>query len=261
MRRREFITLLGGAAAAWPIAAGAQQAERMRRIGVLMSSAADDPAGQSRLLAFAPALAQLGWTGSRNVPIDLPRGSGDAERIRKYAAELIALAPDVILAGTSAPTGPLLQGTRAVPIVFVQVAEPVGAGFVETLPRPGGNATGFMLYEYGIGGKWLALLKEIAPGVKRVAFLQNRAIPAGPGHFGAMQASGSSLGGEVRPINVPDADAHEGAHSEFARYSNGGLIVAAGAAAFYIAMWPSSWRPSISYPRSILTMRSSPRVA
>jgi len=230
MRRREFITLLGGAAAAWPIAAGAQQAERMRRIGVLMSSAADDPAGQSRLLAFAQALAQLGWTDSRNVRIDIRWGSGDAERIRKYAAELIALAPDVILAGTSATTGPLLQVTRAVPIVFVQVAEPVGAGFVETLPRPGGNATGFMLYEYGIGGKWLALLKEIAPGVRRVAFLQTPGIAAGPGQFGAMQASAPSLGVEVRPINLREADEMQRAITAFAHSANGGLIVAGGAA-------------------------------
>jgi putative ABC transport system substrate-binding protein len=229
LKRREFIKLLGGAAAAWPLVVRAQPRERMRRIGVLMSPAAEDPAGQSRLVAFAQTLAQLGWTDGRNVRIDIRWGSGDAERIRRYAAELVALAPDVILAGTSAATGPLLQATRAVPIVFVQVAEPVGAGFVETLARPGGNATGFMLYEYGIGGKWLALLKELAPGVQRVAFLQTPGIAAGPGQFGAMQASGPSLGVEVRPINLRGADEMQRAITAFGHSANGGLIVAGGA--------------------------------
>jgi putative tryptophan/tyrosine transport system substrate-binding protein len=169
MRRRAFITLLGGAVAAWPLAARAQETQRVRRIGVLTafaSFASDDPAQQSRLLAFAQALAQSGWTEGRNVRIDIRWGAGDPERIRRYAAELVALAPDVILADGSGTTGPLLQATRAVPIVFVLVADPVGAGFVQTVARPGGNATGFMLYEYGIGAKWLELLKEIAPGVK-----------------------------------------------------------------------------------------------
>src|SRR5262245_1872024 len=177
--RRKFLATLGGAAAAWPLAARAQQAERMRRIGVLMSYAADDPAGQARLLAFAQELAQSGWIDGRNVRIVVRWGAVDPERIRGYAAELVALAPDVIVATGSAIVGSLLQATRAVPIVFVQVAEPVGAGFVESLPRPGGNATGFMLYEYGIGTKWLELLKEIAPSVKRVAFLQTSGALAG----------------------------------------------------------------------------------
>jgi putative ABC transport system substrate-binding protein len=231
MRRREFITLLGGAAAAWPLAARAQQGERVRRIGVLMNFVADDPAALTRLLAFAQALAQSGWTDGRNVRIDIRWGAGDLERIRRYAAELVALAPDVILAVGSAATGPLQQATRAVPIVFVQVADPVGAGFVETLARPGGNATGFMLYEYGIGGKWLELLKEIAPGVKRVAFLRNPAIAAGAGQFGVIQASAPSLGVEVRPINARDAGEIERGVAAFARSPNGGLIVAAGVAA------------------------------
>jgi putative ABC transport system substrate-binding protein len=229
MRRRHFITLLGGAAA-WPLAAGAQQPERMRRIGVLTSFASDDPAEQTDILAFAQALAQLGWIDGRNARLDIRWGAGDPERIRGHAAELVALAPDVILAVSSVTTGPLLQATRAVPIVFVQVAEPVGAGFVETLARPGGNATGFMLYEYGIGAKWLELLKEIAPGVKRVAFLQTPAIAAGPGQFGAMQATAPSLGIEVRPINVRDAGEIERAMTTFARPTNGGLIVAGAAA-------------------------------
>jgi ABC-type uncharacterized transport system substrate-binding protein len=200
----------------------------MRRIGVLMGFAADDLVAQRRVLAFAQALAQLGWTDGRNVRIDIRWSVGDPERIRKYAAELVALAPDVILASSSATTGALLQATRTVPIVFVQVAEPVGAGFVETLARPGGNATGFMLGDYGIAAKWLELLKEIAPGVKRAAFLQNPAIAAGPGQFGAIQAAAPSLGVEVRPVHVRDAGDAERAITAFARPSNGGLIVAAG---------------------------------
>ena len=226
--RRKFLATLGGAAAAWPVAALAQQRERMRRIGVLMSYAADDPAGQARLLAFAQELAQSGWIDGRNVRIDLRWGATDPERIRSYAAELVALAPDVLVATGSRGVGSLLQATRAIPIVFVQVAEPVGAGFVETLPRPGGNATGFMLYEYGIGTKWLELLKEIAPGVKQVAFVQALGALAGPGQFGAMQGSASSLGVEVHPIRVGDADEFERAIAAFAHSSNGGLIVAAG---------------------------------
>jgi ABC-type uncharacterized transport system substrate-binding protein len=231
IRRRDFITLLGGAAAVWPFAARAQQSERVRRIGVLMGFAADDPAAQRRVLAFAQALAQLGWTDGRNVRIDIRWSAGDPERIRKYTAELVALAPDVILANSSSVVGSLLQATRTVPIVFVQVAEPVGAGFVETLARPGGNATGLMLYEYGIGGKWLELLKEIAPRIERVAFLQNPAVAAGPGQFGAIQAAAPSLGVEVRPIKVRDAGETERAITAFARSGNGGLIVAGGAQA------------------------------
>ena len=228
IERRKFLATLGSAAAAWPLAARAQQGERMRRIGVLMSYAADDPAGQARLLAFAQELAQSGWIDGRNVRIDVRWGAVDPERIRSYAAELVALAPDVILATGSAIVGSLLQATRAVPIVFVQVAEPVGAGFVETLPRPGGNATGFMLYEYGIGTKWLELLKEIAPGVKRVAFLQTASALAGPGQFGAIQGSAASLGVEVRPIRIGDAGEFERVITAFAHSSDGGLIVGAG---------------------------------
>ena len=232
MNRRGFITLLGGAAA-WPLAARAQETQRVRRIGVLTAFASDDPAQQSRVLAFAQALAQSGWTEGRNVRIDIRWGAGDPERIRRYAAELVALAPDVILADGSGTTGPLLQATRAVPIVFVLVADPVGAGYVESLARPGGNATGFMLYEYGIGAKWLELLKEIAPGVKRVALLRNPAIAAGSGQLGAIQASAPSFGVEVRPINLRDAGDIERDLAAFARSANSGLIVAAGAPAAF----------------------------
>jgi putative ABC transport system substrate-binding protein len=228
MKRRQFITLLGGAAA-WPLAARAQQREKMRRIGVLMTFAADDPTGHARMLAFAQALAQLGWTDGRNVRIDLRWSAGDPERIRRYVAELVALTPDVILAVGSGTTGPLLQATRAVPVVFVQVADPVGAGFVDSLARPGGNATGFTPFEYAISGKWLELLKEIAPEVTRVAVLRNLAVAAGPGQFGAIQASAPSLGLEVRPINMRGAGEIEQAVTAFARQPNGGLIAAAGA--------------------------------
>jgi len=203
----------------------------MRRIGVLTPFASDEPAEQTRVLAFAQALAQSGWIEGRNVRVDIRWGAGDPEGIRRYAAELVALAPDVILAVSSATTEPLLEATRTVPIVFVQVAEPVGAGFVETLARPGGNATGFMLYEYGISGKWLELLKEIAPGVRRVGFLQNLVVATGlAGEFGAMQAAAPSLGLEVRAINARDAPETERAIAAFARPANGGLI-AGGAAA------------------------------
>jgi putative ABC transport system substrate-binding protein len=228
LNRRRFISLLGGAAA-WPLAARAQRPEQ-KRIGVLTPFAPDDPAEQRRILAFAQSLAQSGWIESRNVRIDIRWGAGDPERIREHATELVALAPDVILAVSSGVTGPLLRATRVVPIVFVQVAEPVGAAFVETLARPGGNATGLMLYEYGISGKWLELLKEIAPGVKRVAFLPPFGTATGAGQFGAMQTSAPSLGLEVRPINV-GRDAHEieRAIAAFARSANGGLIISGAA--------------------------------
>ena len=237
----------------------------MRRIGVLTPFAADDPEGQARLRAFMQGLQQLGWTDGRNLRIDIRWGAGDAERIRRNAAELVALAPDVILAVASATTGPLLRATRAVPIVFVQVAEPVGAGFVDSLAQPGGNATGFMLYEYGIGGKWLELLKEIAPGVKRVGFLQSLGIAAGPGQFGAIQASAPSLGVEVRPINARDASEFERIITAFARPANGGLIVAGGAASGAPGTLDRDsiikLRPNTGCPRSTRTLCSPPRAA
>src|SRR6266436_9438462 len=223
MRRREFITLLGGAAA-WPLAARAQQAERVRRIGVLMYLAADDAQGQARLAAFTQALKQLGWSDGRNLRIDTRWANADD--IRKHAAELAALAPDVLVAGTGTATvAPLLQATRTVPIVFVSVIDPVGAGFVASLAQPGGNATGFTIYEYSMSGKWLELLKEIAPGVTRAAVLRDPAVASGIGQFGAVQIVAPSLGVELSPVDVRDPGEIERAVAAFATGSNGGLIV------------------------------------
>ena len=231
MRRREFITLLGGMAAAWPLAARGQQAKQMRRIGVLLPATADDLEFQARLAAFVQALQQLGWTDGDNLRIDIRWGAGDAERMRRYAAELVALAPDAILAAGGATVGPLLQATRTAPIVFTMTPDPVGAGFVESLARPGGNVTGFTNFEYGIGVKWLELLKEIAPRVTRAAFLRDPAIPAGIGQFGAIQAVAPSFGIELRPVEVRDASEIERAVSAFARSANDGLIVSSNALA------------------------------
>jgi putative ABC transport system substrate-binding protein len=230
MKRREFITLLGGAAA-WPLAAGAQQGERVRRIGVLMNQAADDPEGQARLIAFVQALQQFGWTDGRNVRIDTRWAAGDADRIRQYAAEFAAPAPDVILATGSFGVGPLLQATRAVPIVFVIVPDPVGAGFVDNLARPGGNATGFLQFEYALSGKWLELLKQVAPSVTRAAVIRDPAITAGIGQFGVIQSVAQSLGVEVSPVNVRDPGEIERAVAAFARTPNVGLIVTGSALA------------------------------
>jgi putative tryptophan/tyrosine transport system substrate-binding protein len=205
VRRREFITLLGGAAAAWPLAARAQQPERMRRIGVLMNLAADDAEGQARLAAFLQGLQEAGWAVGRNVRIDLRWGAGDADRFRKQAAELVALAPDVVLASSLPVVGPLLQATRTVPIVFVQVVDPVGAGLVASLAQPGGNATGFTIFEFGIAAKWVELLKEIAPGVTRVAVLRDAASSSGIGQLGAIQSVAPSFGMELTPVGVSDA--------------------------------------------------------
>jgi putative tryptophan/tyrosine transport system substrate-binding protein len=224
MNRRDFIALLGGATT-WPLAARAQQAERIRSVGVLMSLVEDDPEGQARVAAFRQGLQQLGWTDGRNLRIDTRWAAGDADRIRRYAAELVALTPDVILAIGAAVTGPLRQTTRAVPIVFVNVSDPVGAGFVASLARPGGNATGFTIFEYGMAGKWLELLKEIAPGVKRVAVIRDPDISAGTGQLGAIQSVAPSLGVELSPVGVRDAAEIEHALDSFARGSNGGLLV------------------------------------
>lgn len=224
MRRREFITLIGGAAVGSPLAALAQQPDRVRHIGVLMAAAAADPEYQARIGAFQQGLALLGWTDGRNARIDT-RWATNADDIRRHAAELAALAPDVILAATGTTTvAPLLQATRTVPIVFVIVIDPVGAGFVASLARPGGNATGFLMFEYGLSGKWLELLKQIAPGVTRVAVLRDPTIASGIGQFGAIQSAAPSLGIEAAPVNVREAEEIERDITAFARSSNAGII-------------------------------------
>jgi putative ABC transport system substrate-binding protein len=231
MRRRDLIKLLGGGAVSWPLAARAQQPGQMRRIGVLMGSAADDQDGQVRLTGFLQGLRQSGWTDRRNVQIDIRWGAGNADLFRRYAAELVALAPDLILTSGTAPVTALLQATRVVPIVFAGATDPVGAGHVESLARPGGNATGFILFEYGISGKWLELLKQIAPGVTRVSVLRDPAISSGTGQFGAIQSVAPSFGVELTPISVRDAPEIERAVAAFARSSDGGLVVTSSALA------------------------------
>jgi putative ABC transport system substrate-binding protein len=231
VKRREFITLSGGAVVAWPLAVPAQLAERMRRVGVLMSVAADGPDGQPRLAAFLKGLQELGWTDGRNVRIDQRWGAGDAERARRYAAELVALSPDVILASGDHSVLALRQASRTVPIVFTTVADPVGNGYVESLARPGGNMTGFTLFEYSTSGKWLELLKEIAPSVKRAGVIRESGTATGTGFFAAIQAAAQALGVELSPIGVGDAGDIEGGIAAFARSSNGGLIVTGSAQA------------------------------
>ena len=231
MRRREFITLVGGVATAWPLAARAQQPERMRRIGVLLPGTSDDAEYQTRQATFLRALQQLGWSDGRNVLIDTRWAAGDANLIRKYVAELIALAPDVILTSGSATMGPLLQATRTVPIVFTTVLDPVGAGFVDSLSQPGGNATGFIAFEYGLSAKWLELLKQIEPSLTRVGILRDPAIAAGIGQFAAIQSVAPSFGVELRPIDVREVGEIERAITVFARFSKSGLIVTASSGA------------------------------
>ena len=226
MQRREFITLIGGAAAAWPLAARAQQPERMRRIGVLSGGpATDDPDNQARWVTLTQALQQLGWIEGRNLQIDYRLSEGNTDRARKFAAELVALNPDVIVASGTTAVGPLLQVTRTVPIVFVNASDPVGAGLVESLARPGGNATGFAQLEYNLSAKWLELLKQIAPSVTRAAVLRDPAITAGIGQFAVIQSVAPSVGIDVSPIDVRNADEIERAVTAFARTANGGLIV------------------------------------
>jgi len=225
VRRREFITLLGGVAATWPLVARAQQGERMRRVGVLMPFSANDPQSKARFSAFQQGLDKLGWADGRNLRIDARWFAGSADDNRKNAAELVALAPEVILASGSATVGPVLQATRTVPVVFVIVPDPVGAGLVNSLARPGGNATGFTTFEYSIGAKWLEVLKQIAPHVTRTAVVRDPAITAGIGQWGAIQTAAPSFGVEVSPINISDAAEIERAVAAFAHRSNGGLIV------------------------------------
>jgi putative ABC transport system substrate-binding protein len=227
VRRREFITLLGGAAVAWPLSARAQQSERMRRIGILVGLSANDPQGQATLATLLQALQLLGWIDGRNVRIDYRWSGGNANDGRKYAAELVALAPDVMVATGGASVGPLLQAAKTIPVVFANVPDPVGSGFVESLSRPGGNATGFLQFEYNLSGKWLELLKQIAPNVTNSAILWDPTILAGIGQFAVIQSVAPSLGVEVRAINVRDAAAIERGIQAFARLSNSGMIVPA----------------------------------
>jgi putative ABC transport system substrate-binding protein len=222
--RREFITG-GGAAAAWPLSGRAQQSERMRRIGVLMTQGPDDAVAQARYTAFLQGLRRSGWQEGRNAQIETRWTTGRDNAVRNAAAELLALGPDVILATGSASTGPLLQATWTVPIVFVHTPDPVGAGFVNSMSRPGANATGFINFEYGIGAKWLELLKQIAPSTARAAIVRDPAISAGIGMWGAIQAAAPSLGIDVSPVNMHDPDEIERALTSFARASKGGLIV------------------------------------
>jgi putative ABC transport system substrate-binding protein len=228
LKRREFITLLGGAAAAWPLATRAQQPERMRRIGVLVPAAADDPVFQPRVGAFLQGLAVLDWSIGRNVRVDVRWATTDVAEVRRHAAELVALAPDVILAYGTTTLGPLRQVSRTVPTVFTGVADAVGGGFVDSLARPGGNTTGFIAYEWGISGKWLELLKEIAPGVTRAVVLRDTELGSGASQFAVIQAMAPSLRVEVNPVNVGSAAEIERAVAAFARAPNGGLITAGG---------------------------------
>jgi putative ABC transport system substrate-binding protein len=259
LRRREFITLLGGAAAAWPLAARAQQQpERMRRIGVLTNLVADDPEAQARVGAFLQGLQELGWAVGRNMRIEYRWGAGDADRTRGYAAELVALAPDVILTSGASALAPLLQATRSVPVVFAQVPDPVGAGFVNSLARPGGNTTGFITYEYGLSGKWLELLTQIAPSVTRAAVIRDPAVSAGTGQWGAIQAVAPSVRVLVSPVNVRDAGEIERDVAAFAHGSNSGLIVTASALAIrhrnlIVTLAARHRLPAVYYQRGFVT--------
>ena len=259
--RREFITLLGGAATSsviWPVVTQGQQGERMRRIGVLLSQLASDPEGQARVAALRQTLQELGWTDGRNAQIDYRWSGGDFERIRKHAAELLALAPDVVLANGTSAVVALQQATRTVPVVFVQVTDPVGAGIVESLAQPGGNATGFTLFEYSTSGKWLELIRQIAPGVTRAAVLRDPSISTGPGQFAAIQSAAPSLGVELRPVDIRDAGEIERAITAFARAPNGSLVVTSGGFTFVhreliIALAARHRLPAVYPYRSLVT--------
>jgi len=254
MRRRDFIKGIAGPATVWPLAARAQQPERMRRIGVLLPYAANDPQAQARNAAFLHGLQQLGWTVGTNVQIDYRWSAGNEDDTRKYAAELVALTPDVIFASGSAAVEPLHRATRTLPIVFAATPDPVGAGFVVSLARPGGNITGFAPYEYGIGAKWLEVLKEVAPGVARVAVVRDPTITSGIGVWGAIQSVSPSFGVELRPVDVGDAGEIERALAAFAGSPNGGLILTGSALALVhrdliIALAARYRLPAVYYER------------
>ena len=256
MQRRQFIALLGGATT-WPLAARAQQGERMRRIGVLLPASADDARFQAFVGAFLQELQSLAWSIGRNVRIDTRWATANAATIRRQATELVALTPDVILAHGASTMGPLLQATRTVPIVFPVTADPVGAGFVDSLARPGGNATGFMAIEYSMGGKWLELLRQIAPGVMRVAVFRDASIPSGNALFGVIQAMAQALKVEVTPVNMRDADEIERVLAAFARAPGGGLIVTGSALAYnysdqIITLAARHKLPAVYYEHSVV---------
>jgi putative ABC transport system substrate-binding protein len=258
MKRREFITLLGGAAAAWPLEAKAQQSKHMRRVAALMPYTANDPQAQNRNAAFLQGLQQLGWTIGQNVLIDYRWSEGNEDDTRKYAAELVALAPDVIFTSGSAAIGPLRRATRTVPIVFVLVPDPVGAGFVDSLARPGGNITGFTQFDYGIGAKWLEVLKEIAPNTTRAAVIRDPAITAGIGQWGAILSVSPSVAIEVSPVNLVDGGEIDRGLTAFARSPNGGLIVTGSALAvvhrdLIIALAARLRLPAVYYDRYFVT--------
>ena len=228
MRRRQFITMLGGAAAAWPLAARAQQRERMRRVGILMNAAAEDSEAQSHVAAFQQGMQELGWSVGRNLRIDLRWGGNDPDRWRRYADELVGLSPDVIVAAGGVIVSFLQRVSRTVPIVFAQSIDPVGAGVAASLARPGGNATGFAQFEYGLSGKWPELLKEVVPGLKRIGVLREPANPAGIGQWAIIQTAAAAAGIEVSPLAVRDPGEIERGIASFAREPNGGLVVAVG---------------------------------
>ena len=256
MRRREFITLLGGAAAVWPVVARAQQGERMRRIGVLMNTTANTEQQQS-LVAFQQALQGLGWTEGRNVQMDIRWAGGDAREIRRHAGELVALAPDVIVATGNAGMVPLLQATRIIPIVFNNVADPIGGGFVKSMARPGGNATGFIQFEYSLSAKWLETLKEIMPSLTRVAVLRDAALASGIGQFAVIQSVASSLRVETSAIDVRDTGEIESDIADFARTGTGGLILTSSALAvvhrsLIITLAAQHRLPAIFYRRAFV---------
>ena len=258
MRRREVIKLLGAAATAWPLAARAQQSERVRRIGVLLGVAENDPQGQAILTTLLQALQQLGWIGGRNVEIDYRWGGSNAEDLRKYAAELVTLGPDVMVATGGASFGSLFLATRTIPIVFANVPDPVGSGFVESLSRPAGNATGFLQFEYSLSGKWPELLKQIAPGVTRAAVLRDLAIPAGIGQFAVIQAMAPSQSLEVTAINASDEQEIERGIEASARSPNGGLIVTASASnlgnrKLIVALAARHKLPAVYFQRAFVT--------
>jgi putative ABC transport system substrate-binding protein len=259
LKRRKLITLLAGAAASWPLAARAQQSDRVRRIGVLMSMVDSDPRGMEFITVFAQGLAELGWTVGRNVRIEYRWGAGDLDRFRRYAAELVALSPDVVLATAGSIVGAFQQVSRTVPIVFVTTIDPVGGGWVESLSRPGSNATGFAAFEFSMSGKWLELLKEIAPWVKRVAVIRDPSVPAGSGGFAAIQAVAPSFGVELTPVGVRTTDEIERGITAFARSANGGLIAAGPASSverhrdLIIALAAKHRLPAVYGPRFFVT--------